>query len=256
MVTRLNVVALAAAALVSLAPLSSAWAGCVGDCGTATANGVVTAAPVGNGSYSYVSTAAGATGAVLASIGGVNGSVLTSDVFSAAANDALAFNFDYVTSDGAGFADYAWARLMSAGGSQVAMLFTARTVASGSVVPGTGMPAPTASLNPSSVSILSGTTWAQLGTDSGRCYSTGCGHTGWVNSSYTLTSAGNYYLEFGVANWGDTSFDSGMAVAGITVAGQTVNTAAAVPEPESWALLMAGLGAVGIVRRRRRRQSV
>jgi hypothetical protein len=166
----------------------------------------------------------------------------------------LNFYFDYVTSDGSGYADYAWAELFDSSNNPVALLFTARTEPSGSIVPGTGLPAPAATLNPSSVPIQSGTTWSPLGADSGNCYNAnngefGCGNTGWINSDYTIAAAGSYYLEVGVTNWTDTFYDSGLAMDGVTVGGVPINSP--VPEPSSILLLLTGLcGGAFLLRRR------
>ena len=135
---RLAVLALVGMAVAGATPAYAAT--CVGNCGTRGANGVVTAPP-GGGTYSYVSTADGVFGAgQLPGIGGTNGSSFTTSSFSAAAGDPLDFAFNYVTSDGAGFSDYGWARLLTSTGDLVAVLFTARTQASGTIVPGTGLP--------------------------------------------------------------------------------------------------------------------
>ena len=50
-----------------------------------------------------------------------------------------------------------------------------------------------------------------------------------------------------MVNWDDEIFQSGMAFDGITVAGVPI-----VPEPQTWALFAAGLGALGWMGRRRR----
>ncbi len=89
-----------------------------------------------------------------------------------------------------------------------------------------------------------------LGSNSGDCYAAGCGYTGWINSTYSIADAGNYVLAFGVSNWLDTSYDSGMAFSGITVAGVPVDNA--VPEPGTWAMMLMGFGAVGFAMRRRK----
>jgi len=221
----------------------------VGNAGTLGANGVVTLAPGGGTQYGYVSTAGGVTGASPFHFGSeTNASVLTSSSFAAAAGDAVAFKFNFITSDGAGFADYAWARILRNDGTQVALLFTARTTPGGSTIPGFGMPAPEATINPTNVPIIAGgPAWSALGGSSGACYSTGCGYTGWVSSSYTLAETGDFKLEFGVANWADQIYDTGMAFDGITIAGVPL-----VPEPETYALMLAGLGVVATVARRRR----
>ena len=222
---------------------------CTGSCGTLGADGVVTLAPSGGSQYGYVSSTGGSFGVSPFGFGGeTNGSVLTSTSFAAASGDAVAFKFNYITSDGAGYADYAWARITRAGdNSQVALLFTARTTPGGSTIPGFGMPAPEATVIPTDVPIIAGgPAWAPLGGSSGACWSTGCGYTGWVSSSYTLNETGDFKLEFGVVNWGDTAFDSGMAFDGITIAGVPL-----VPEPQTYALMLGGLGVVAFVARRR-----
>lgn len=224
---------------------------CAGNCGTSGADGVVTAPPGGT-TYSYVSTSGGVTGGgQLPGEGGINGSTYTTAVFSAAAGDDLNFWFNYVTSDGAGYADYSWAALLTASLDPVAILFTARTLESGTIVPGTDLPAVEATLNPASVPIISGgPEWSPLGSSSGDCYAAGCGYTGWVNSTYDIANAGNYVLAFGVTNWLDTGYDSGMAFSGITVAGKPIE--GAIPEPGTWAMMLLGFGAVGFAMRRRR----
>jgi hypothetical protein len=145
-----------------------------------------------------------------------------------------------VTTDGAGFADYAWAELYSSPNAPVALLFTARTSGGGNIVPGAGLPAPLATLTPASVPINDGPpTWLPLGGSSGACYDVGCGYTGWVQSSYTISAAGTYYLKIGVTNWGDEGFDTGLAVDGVTVGGVTVGPVAT-PAVSTWALILLG----------------
>ena len=221
---------------------------CAGNCGTSGANGVVTAPPSGS-SYDWISTnqAPGSTGLGLG--GETNGSTLKSGVFGAQAGDNLTFYFNYVTSDGAGFSDYAWARLVNTSTSAITYLLTARTQPSGSIIPGTGLPAIDATLNPASVPIIpGGPAWAPLGGSSGSCYAGGCGYTGWVQSDYTIAAAGNYQLEFGVVNWNDSGYDSGLALSGAALNDTPIG--GEVPEPAS-ALLIAG-GIAGLLGARRR----
>ena len=198
---------------------------CIGECGNLGADGVVIASPSGP-TYAYVTTNGGEVGAgQLAGEGGTvgeatNGSLYTTSEFEVAAGEALDFWFNYVTSDGSGYADYAWAGLYTANLDPVAILFTARTQEVGTIVPGFNLPGVEATLDPASVPIIGGEpAWSPLGDSSGSCFDVGCGFTGWVNSSYEIADAGSYVLRFGVTNWNDQSYDSGMAFSGLTVGG-------------------------------------
>jgi hypothetical protein len=227
-------------------PVPAGWT-CVGNCGTDGADGVVTLSPTGNAAYEWVSTSGGTNGVGALPTGALgsetDGSTLATPLFSATAGTALNFYFNYVTSDGAGYADYAWAELFNSSHTPVALLFTARTEASGSIVPGAGLPAPLATLTPASVPIIGGApTWSPLGGYSGECYDAGCGHTGWVRANYTIATAGSYYLEVGVVNWLDTLYDTGLAVDGVTVGGAPVTPTT--PAPSSLLLLGIGLAAL------------
>lgn len=203
--------------------LPEAWV-CEGSCGTAVEDGVVQLAPAGGAQYGWVAT----TGSPLQSlglpgIGGTNGSRLRSAPFAAEAGEWLEFQFNYVTSDGAGFADYAWARLLDASLEPVALLFTARTRSSGNIVPGFGMPDIAAEVDPETVNIIGGgPRWSPLGGDSGRCFAGGCGYTDWVDSRYAIPATGQYVLEFGVVNWSDTLYQSGLAFDGLLVGGKPI----------------------------------
>ncbi|MDP8991418.1 MAG: NF038132 family protein [Acidobacteriota bacterium] len=230
--------------LVDPSPIPAGWS-CTGNCGTDGADGAVTLSPAGSSAYQWVSTSGGVGGAGALPTGALgsetNGSALSTPVFSASAGTALNFYFNYVTSDGGGFADYAWAELFNASNTPIALLFTARTRSSGSIVPGTGLPAPLATLTPASVSIIGGgPSWLPLGSSSGQCWSSGCGYTGWVMSNYTISTAGNYYLKVGVVNWSDQSFDSGLALDGVTVGGVPVGQPTATPTLSSWGMILLG----------------
>ncbi|WP_395664607.1 NF038132 family protein [Methylocella sp.] len=210
---------LAAGALSAASPAAAQI--CVGNCGEAAPNGVVTTPPnaTTTPNYNYVSTFNGVSGAgSLPGVGGSNGSTFSSAAFAAKAGDLLKFDFNYVTSDGSGFADYSWAQLRTASGDVVTTLFTARTQPTGTIVPGFGLPGVTATLTPPSVPIIPGApAWEQLGSSSNTCYAAGCGYTGWVNSIYEIIGSGNYVLVFGVTNWSDTAYQSGLAFAGLQI---------------------------------------
>lgn len=250
----MGMIAFGMSSTASADPIPSGWT-CNGTCGSLGANGVVTLSPTGNSSYQYVSTAGSSSTAVLPSgaLGGeTNGSTLATSVFSATAGTDLNFYFNYVTSDGAGYADYAWAELFNANNTPAALLFTARTLPSGTIVPGSGMPSPNATLTPSSVPIIGGgPAWSPLGDDSGSCYASGCGYTGWIGSNYTIGTAGDYYLKVGVTNWSDTAYASGLALDGVTVGGVPITPPSSVPEPSTLVLFGSGLlGLAGAAKRR------
>lgn len=236
----------------------SGWT-CTGNCGSSGANGVVPLSPTGNSSYQWVSTNLGVVGVGILPTGALghetDGSTLATSLFSATAGNPLSFYFDYTSSDGAGFADYAWAGLFNSSNSLVALLFTARTTPSGDAVPGFGVPLPVATLTPATVAINAGqTTWSPLGGSSGACYiavGEGCGSTGWVKSTYTIPTTGNYYLEVGTVNWLDEAFDSGLALDGVSVNGVPIT---GTPEPASVLMLAFGLAGVGALRRKSARR--
>ena len=210
---------------------------CEGECGTAGADGDITLSPSGFDAYGWVATRSDSpTGLALEGIGGsgspTTGSRLRSSVFPADAGDDLEFFFNYVTSDGGGFADYAWARLLDEDLNEVALLFTARTTPGGNTVPGFEMPEIEATITPEEVTIIDNATeWSPLGNNSGSCYSDGCGNTDWVMSNFEIPATGNYVLEFGAVNWNDTQFQSGLAFDGITVAGEPIDPGEPPVEP-------------------------
>lgn len=256
------------------AVIGQADAGCVGSCGTDTANGDVTLPP-GFSSYQYVTTTGGPSGggnlpAVFGSPGvsSTNGSTLTTLPFTTISGELVNFEFNYVTSDGSGFPDYAWAALISAGGGQNYLIFSAQTQPTGDTVPGFTLPSLAAgvSLSPPSSPIMPGSGtdcsngcntpaggpfWNELGGSSGECWATGCGLTGWIELMYSGEAPGTYVLEFGVSNANDNEFNSGLAFAGVEAGGVPVGT----PEPSTWVMMGIGfLGLGGAVMRRRRRR--
>jgi hypothetical protein len=173
-------------------------------------------------------------------------------------------HFNYVSTDGKGFDDYAWARLVGADNGQlVAWLFTARSSnsATGNIVPGDVLRREEFNpreviVNYDSFEFTSKTAddpvdWSLLGGSNGTCWrdnAAGCGYTGWLHSRHSFTAAGDFRLEVGVVNWGDEAYDSGLVFdfAGLT--------ASPVPEPAAWQLFAAA-SLLGCVRLRRLRQT-
>lgn len=237
---------------------SAVAASCIGNCGTASGPDGDVIAPPGGGTYNWISTYGGVTGAgQYAGTGGENGTLLTSSAFSATAGQTLQYFFNYVTSDGEEFADYAWVELQTSGGTHVATLLTAQTQTSGTIIPAAGVAATVdATLTPAAVPIQQGlSNWSPLGPSSGTCYispTSGCGNTGWVQSDYTVAATGDYILLFGVSNLIDTEFDSGLAIAGVTI-GDTPVDLGETPLPASLPLFLSGVAGLGLIARRRKK---
>ncbi len=240
--------ALAVAAIVALmAPanaLPRGWTG-LGGFGTLGPDGVVPAPPGFSSVYAVVTTYDGIAGiGALPGVGGIgsptNGSLIQTNNFVAFPGAVISFYFNFVTSDGAGYADYVWARLND-GSPSGTVLFTARTTPGGNTVPGFSMPtiAMNVSLTPGFVEIQPGApTWSGIGDSTNRCFSDGCGTTGWIKMEYIIDRPGIFSLTFGATNWIDTFFDTGMAIAGVALDGATIT---GVPVPMSLALLAVGL---------------
>ena len=231
---------------------------CTGACGTLGANGVVTAPPGGT-TYDYVTTAGGVgLGSTDLNIGSeTNGSRLAERALQRDRRPVSRVRLQLRHLRRFGYIEYAWARLLDSSQAPVALLFAARTTPSGNTVPGTGLPAIAATMTPSSTPIIpGGPSWSPLGGYSGACYGPGCGYTGWIHSSYAIPTTGNYFLEFGVVNWIDTIYDSGLAISGATVGGTPIGdptTPNPVPEPASMLLLGSGLAAAAHRMRKNRK---
>lgn len=231
-----------------------------GTAGVLGADGVVTLPPIEDATaYVYVTTAeSDYTGAGLGQGSETNGSELTTFDFLADAGDILEYYFNYVTSDGSGFSDYAYAQLNNVDMGTSDLIFTARTTPSSDTVPGFGLPtvAPGVTLDPASTAIIpGGPAWSPLGQFSGSCYNgvgNGCGYTGWIKSTFTIAEAGTYSFTFGVVNWNDSAYDSGLAIAGLTIDGEVIidPELPAVPLPAGVLLLPTALLALRSLRKK------
>jgi len=267
-------------------PLGALDWSAVGAAGLIGETGTIPVSPAGSPFAGFVSTAGGAghfgaadnvSPLVLktdgkGNEGPNNGSLVVSDVFSGVAGEKLSLYFNYISTDGRGYDDYAWARLVDASaGTTLAWLFTARSTnsARGNVIPGDVLdrqvdrdaPRELDAVLNNGASIgfdVASTDWAPLGVSSGYCWDSAntCGPSGWVESRYTLAGSGAMYLEFGVVNWGDEVFDSALAFdfaglapaqfPGLAIVGQ-------VPEPATSSTMLFGLLVLASVARRRSR---
>lgn len=260
-----------------------------GAAGIVSGGSTVPNSPSANTQFGYVTTFNGTTDVSPLTLqdegkgtkNQTNGTKITSSSFVAKANETLSLFFNYVSTDGRGYADYAWARLVHSGSNTTAAwLFTARSnnSATGNVVPGDVLKRQVDNNLPDELDAVlndgntigfddSGTTWDPLGASSGSCWDSAntCGPTGWIKSAYSIAAEGSYFLEFGVTNWGDEVFDSALAFdyGGLRAANfsnvtiePTAPLTGSVPEPGTFALLGLGFGLMNVlVSRRKTHQS-
>lgn len=248
---------------VSIAVSGAQAASCNGVCGTSTATDGVVTIPPGFSSISWITTSGAPTGVgQLSGVGGTNGTQFTSTPFSATAGQTLQYYFNYITSDGSGFPDYAWVQLQTSGGTPVALILTAQTQPSGSIIPAPLLPpiSPGVSLTPPSVPIIpGGPVWSPLGSYSGFCWAAGCGYTDWVKSQFNIPTDGTYMLALGVTNMNDQIYHSGLAFTGLAVCTgedcQEIEPPSEIPLPAALPLFATGLGALGFIGWRRKKKS-
>lgn len=251
-----------------------------GAAGLIYGDSIVNNSPTGNAQLGYVSTSGGVYGVsplILRDEGRgtenqTNGSKIQSNAFNASTNDTLTLHFNYISTDGRGYDDYAWARLVNADtNNTAAWLFTARSTnsANGNVVPGNVLNRQVDNTLPDELDAVlndgntvgfdvAGTNWIPLGSSSGICWDNAntCGPTGWVKSAYSFTATGSYFLEFGVINWGDEAFDTALAfdfggLQQVNFNGVTlVPPPATVPLPGGFLLMSVGVGLMSAMSRR------
>jgi hypothetical protein len=251
---------------------------CLGSCGSSVSNGDISLSPLGSARYAFVTTSGSmAMGASPLQLdqGGKgngtenNGSRFSSRSFSAAAGEVLEMRFNFVSTDGKGFDDYAWARVVNASDdSLVAWLFTARSSNSstGKIVPGDVVRK--AEFDPDTMIVgfkdfafnskdaIDPVDWSPLGDSNRTCWednAKGCGFTGWLQSRLSFAQEGSFRVEVGVVNWGDTAYDSGLA---FDFVGLNAGSTSPVPEPSGAVLLLLGLLALGAAHPYRRRGGV
>jgi len=234
----------------------------VGQSGSSVLDGDIGLSPFGSLKYGYVTTSDSSAfhvSPVSLQSGGnrgsgveENGSKITSGSFSALAGAALRIQFNYVSTDRKGYDDCAWARLLDADTSAtVSWLFTATSSHTNNkgIVPGDVVDKKL--FDPEDVitnydafeftskTALDPVNWSPLGVSNRSCWednAAGCGFTGWLESRTTFANSGNYRVEIGVVNRGDTANDTGLAFdfQGLTDS----RIAVAVPEPGSYAMLL------------------
>jgi hypothetical protein len=257
---------------VSLSPSLSQWQ-CQGECGSQGADGHISLSPLGNAQYAYVTTAGSSALDVSplmldSNSRGVeqNGSSFTSGNFAAGVGSVLEMRFNYVSTDGKGFDDYAWARVVDAvNGDLVAWIFTARSSNSstGQIVPGDVVRR--SEFDPDQIVVdyhgfvfhtqdgSDPINWSALGSSNQTCWrknAAGCGYTDWLHSRYSFARGGSFRVEVGVVNWGDYAYDSGLA---FDFVGLQPGFSNPVPESGTLVLLAVGLASMGLARRRRSR---
>jgi len=229
-----------------------------------------------NGASEYISTytqntgnSHGDTGALPSSATSIpdptNGSSVQTSVLSLSQGQSISFNFDYLTTDtgysNTYFPDYSWAALYQEVGSTASLvgyLFTAESWTGGARVDAGVVNSTIGTVNQPTASVVTNNpTFSQLGPESGQCWSlgggtAGCGYTGWSSVSYSVASTGNYFVTFGVTNVGDQLYDSALAIANLVVSGTQSGgqSGGTVPEPWTLALVLSGLMAATMVRKR------
>lgn len=102
--------------------------------------------------------------------------------------------------------------------------------------------------NDSAFAVINGAVTVLASIESGGTEVGSYGHTGWQSFNYTLPTDGTYTLGFGVVNTEDTILDGALFLDNQPGDARLI---AVIPEPETYAMLIAGLALLGFVAKRK-----
>ena len=69
-----------------------------------------------------------------------------------------------------------------------------------------------------------------------------------MQADYSVVASGTYLVEFGVTNWSDMHYDSGLAFNAVTIASAPISTV--IPVPAAAWLFGSALAGIALLRRR------